>query len=233
MASVSVDFAGLQSTLGVTFRDPILLQQSLVHRSYLNENPDFPLPSNERLEFLGDALLGFVVAEKLYAEFPDLQEGDLTKLRTALVRRETLASVARSLSLGDYLYLGQGEEQSGGRHRQSNLSHALEAVIGAVLIDQGFAVAKELVLRLLHKVPGKMIGEEWIEDHKSRLQELVQAERRTIPIYRVIAEDGPGHNRLFTVEVVVGEEVLGQGSGNGKRAAEQEAARSALERWAR
>ncbi len=233
VSSVSVDLAGLQRTLGVTFRDPILLQQSLVHRSYLNEIADFPLPSNERLEFLGDALLGFVVAEKLYAEFPDLQEGELTKLRTALVRNETLASVAQSLSLGDYLYLGQGEERSGGRHRQSNLSHVLEAVIGAVLIDQGFAVAKELVLRLLHRIAGEKIAEESTTDPKSRLQELVQAERRMLPNYRVIAEDGPSHNKLFTVEVVVGEEVLGQGSGNGKRAAEQEAARSALERWAR
>lgn len=223
-----MDLTALQSALGVTFREPKLLQQSLIHRSYLNETPDFPLPSNERLEFLGDALLGLVVAEKLYTEFPHLQEGELTKLRTALVRRETLASIAQSLSLGDYLYLGQGEERSGGRQRQSNLSHALEAVIGAVLIDQGYNAAKELVLRLLSKM-----AEERITDHKSRLQELVQAEWRMIPSYRVVAEEGPGHDKVFTVEVVVGGEVLGRGSGKGKRAAEREAARAALKRWAR
>ena len=225
------EFVALQSVIGVTFQDPLLLQQSLVHRSYLNENPDFPLPSNERLEFLGDALLGFVVAEKLYAEFPSLSEGDLTKLRANLVRKETLASLALSLSLGDYLYLGQGEEQSGGRRRQSNLSRTLEAVIGAIDIDQGFAVAKDFVLRLLSRVPEKALKGESITDYKSMLQELVQAEQRTTPFYRVVAEAGPAHDKVFTVEVVVGDAVLGQGSGKGKRAAEQEAARAALENW--
>ena len=225
------EFAVLQSVIGVTFQDPLLLQQSLVHRSYLNENPDFPLPSNERLEFLGDALLGFVVAEKLYAEFPSLSEGELTKLRANLVRKETLASLALSLSLGDYLYLGQGEEQSGGRRRQSNLSRTLEAVIGAIDIDQGFAVAKDFVLRLLSRVPEKALKGESITDYKSMLQELVQAEQRTTPFYRVVAEAGPAHDKVFTVEVVVGDAVLGRGSGKGKRAAEQEAARAAVENW--
>lgn len=225
------ELAALQSTIGVTFQDPLLLQQSLVHRSYLNENPDFPLPSNERLEFLGDALLGFVVAEKLYAEFPNLSEGELTKLRTNLVRRETLASLALSLSLGDYLYLGQGEERSGGRRRQSNLSRALEALIGAIAIDQGFAVAKDFVWRLISRAPEEAFEGESITDYKSRLQELVQAEQRATPFYRVVAEAGPAHDKVFTVEVVVGDAVLGRGSGKGKRAAEQEAARTALENW--
>lgn len=225
------ELAALQSTIGVTFQDPLLLQQSLVHRSYLNENPDFPLPSNERLEFLGDALLGFVVAEKLYAEFPNLSEGEMTKLRTNLVRKETLASLALSLSLGDYLYLGQGEERSGGRRRQSNLSCALEALIGAIAIDQGFAVAKDFVWRLISRVLEEAFEGESITDYKSRLQELVQAEQRTTPFYRVVAEAGPAHDKVFTVEVVVGDAVLGRGSGKGKRAAEQEAARTALENW--
>ena len=231
------ELATLQSTLGVTFRDPLLLQQALTHRSYLNENPDFPLPSNERLEFLGDALLGFVVAEKLHSDLPHLWEGALTVLRAALVCNETLARIASSFHLGDHLYLGRGEEMSGGRHRQSNLSSALEAVIGAIFIDQGFPVAKEFVLRLMNGMVVKIIEEESIEesikDYKSKLQVLVQAEQQTTPVYRIVEEKGPAHDKLFTVEVVVGDAVLGRGSGKGKRAAEQKAAQAALENWAK
>ena len=233
MVLALVELASLQSALGVTFQDPLLLQQALTHRSFLNENPDFPLPSNERLEFLGDALLGFVVAEKLHADLPHLWEGALTVFRAALVCNETLGRVASSFQLGDYLYLGRGEEMSGGRHRQSNLSSALEAVVGAIFIDQGFAVAKEFVLRLLKGMVVKIIQEESIKDHKSKLQELVQAEQRTTPVYRIVEEKGPAHDKIFIVEVVVGDAVLGQGSGKGKRAAEQKAAQAALENWAK
>lgn len=231
------ELATLQSTLGITFRDPLLLQQALTHRSFLNENPDFPLPSNERLEFLGDALLGFVVAEKLHSDLPHLWEGALTVLRAALVCNETLARIASSFNLGDHLYLGRGEEMSGGRHRQSNLSSALEAVIGAIFVDQGLPVAKEFVLKLLNGMVVKIVEEESIEesvkDYKSRLQVLVQAEQQTTPVYRIVEEQGPAHDKLFTVEVMVGDVVLGRGSGKGKRAAEQNAAQAALENWAK
>jgi ribonuclease-3 len=227
------ELATLQSTLGITFRDPLLLQQALTHRSYLNENPDFPSPSNERLEFLGDALLGFIVAEKLHSDLPHLWEGALTVLRAALVCNETLARIASSFHLGDYLNLGRGEEMSGGRHRQSNLSSALEAVIGAVFVDQGLPAAKEFVLRLLNGMVVKIIEEksveESIKDYKSKLQELVQAEQQTTPVYRIVEEKGPAHDKVFTVEVVVGDAVLGRGSGKGKRVAEQHAAQAALE----
>ncbi len=237
MVLALAELATLQSTLGITFRDPLLLQQALTHRSFLNENPDFPLPSNERLEFLGDALLGFVVAEKLHSDLPHLWEGALTVLRAALVCNETLARIASSFQLGDHLYLGRGEEMSGGRHRQSNLSSALEAVIGAIFIDQGFPVAKEFVLRLLNGMVVKIIEEESIEetikDYKSKLQVLVQAEQQTTPVYRIVEEKGPAHDKLFTVEVMVGDVVLGRGSGKGKRAAEQNAAQAALENWAK
>lgn len=237
MVLALAELATLQSTLGVAFRDPLLLEQALTHRSYLNENPDFPLPSNERLEFLGDALLGFVVAEKLHSDLPHLWEGALTVLRAALVCNETLARIASSFHLGDHLYLGRGEELSGGRHRQSNLSSALEAVIGAIFIDQGFPVAKEFVLRLMNGMVVKIIEEESIEesikDYKSKLQVLVQAEQQTTPVYRIVEEKGPAHDKLFTVEVVVGDAVLGRGSGKGKRAAEQNAAQAALENWAK
>ncbi len=237
MVLALAELATLQSTLGITFRDPLLLQQALTHRSFLNENPDFPLPSNERLEFLGDALLGFVVAEKLHSDLPHLWEGALTVLRAALVCNETLARIASSFNLGDHLYLGRGEEMSGGRHRQSNLSSALEAVIGAIFVDQGLPVAKEFVLRLLNGMVVKIVEEESIEesvkDYKSRLQVLVQAEQQTTPVYRIVEEKGPAHDKLFTVEVMVGDAVLGRGSGKGKRAAEQNAAQAALENWAK
>jgi len=225
------DFANLQDILGVTFRDLSLLEQALVHRSYLNENPDFPLSSNERLEFLGDSLLGFVIAEKLYVEFPELSEGEMTKLRAALVRMETLARLASSLGLGDYLYLGRGEEASGGRARRSILARALEAVMGAVLVDQGFANAREFVLKLYHGEIGRALGDREMVagDHKSRLQELIQAQHQVTPVYRTIKEEGPDHAKEFTVEVIVNGSVISVGRGKSKRIAEMEAARSALE----
>lgn len=218
----------LQNVLGVVFEDVTHLQQSLVHRSFLNEVDDRPLSSNERLEFLGDALLGHVVAERLYCEFPDFSEGDLTKVRSALVRTETLARIARSLNLGDYLYLGKGEAESGGRRRQRNLACALEAVIGAVLVDQGFNVAREFVLRILANELERATEEKLGKDPKSRLQEVVQAEQRLTPVYRTDDATGPDHDRIFVVDVFAGETFLGRGSGRSKRAAEQEAARAAL-----
>jgi ribonuclease-3 len=218
----------LQNILGVAFDDVAHLQQSLVHRSYLNEADDHPLSSNERLEFLGDALLGYVVAERLYCEFTDFLEGDLTKLRSALVRAETLARIARSLNLGDYLCLGKGEAESGGRNRERNLACALEAVIGAVLVDQGFNAAREFVLRILGKEFERAIEDKLAKDPKSRLQEVVQAKQRLTPVYRIDDVTGPDHDRVFVVDVFAGEIFLGRGSGRSKRAAEQEAAAAAL-----
>jgi len=223
------DIATLQATLGVEFRDPSLLLQSLVHRSYLNETPDSPLASNERLEFLGDAVLGFVVAEEIYRRFPDLSEGELTKLRSALVRGETLSRVALTLNLGDYLYLGRGEEESGGRNRPRTMSCALEAVIGAVLVDQGLEAAKGFILMILGDELERAIEDKLIADYKSRLQQIIQLERKITPVYRTIEEVGPDHAKVFTVEVLAGDSILGQGCGRSKRAAEMEAAREALE----
>ena len=139
------DLVALQQTLGLSFNDLSLLGQALVHSSYINENPGFAPASNERLEFLGDAVLGLVVAEKLYQDFPQFSEGRMTKLRSALVRRDTLADIATSIRLGDYLYLGKGEEASGGRHKSANLAGALEAVIAAISLDQGIATARDFI----------------------------------------------------------------------------------------
>lgn len=223
------DLATLQATLGISFKDLSLLQQSLVHRSYLNENPDLLLTSNERLEFLGDAVLGFVVAERLFSQFPDFSEGELTKLRSASVCRETLGRVGLSLHLGDYLYLGRGEEDSGGRHRRKNLSCALEAVIGSVLVDQGFDIARSFILRILGSELERAIEDKLTADYKSRLQQVIQSQRKVTPVYRTIEEVGPDHAKVFTVEVLVGDSILGRGVGQSKRAAEMEAAREALE----
>jgi ribonuclease-3 len=223
----------LQDTLGITFNDYSILQQALVHGSYLHENPDFALPSNERLEFLGDSLLGFVIAEKLYNDFPDLAEGGMTKLRAALVRKETLARLAGELGLGDYLYMGCGEESSGGRTKQSILASTLESLIGAVLLDQGFDPCRAFVLRLFESEVGEAIDERLAADYKSELQEIVQAIYRVAPTYRTVNAVGPDHAKEFTVDVSVNGDVIGRGSGRSKRQAEMQAARAALQNISR
>ncbi|MFC1977638.1 ribonuclease III [Chloroflexota bacterium] len=222
------DLAALQQTLGVSFNDVSLLEQALVHSSYINENPDFALASNERLEFLGDAVLGLIVAEKLYQDFPHLDEGEMTKLRAALVRRDTLARMAKAIGLGEYLYLGKGEEASGGRHKPANLAAALEAVIAAVFLDRGSSIAGDLILRLLDIELQEVVSQGTGVDYKSELQELIQAQEQQTPAYYVIETTGPDHDKRFTVEVRLGEALLGRGSGKNKKAAETEAARSAL-----
>jgi len=224
------DLAVVQEILGVSFNDPSLLEQALVHSSYINENPDLVPTSNERLEFLGDAVLGWVVAEKLYQDLPAFTEGEMTKLRATLVRRDTLARAARAIRLGDYLYLGKGEEASGGRHKPANLASALEAVIAAISLDQGSATAKNFILRLLDKELQKVISQGAGVNYKSQLQELIQAREQLTPAYHVIEAKGPNHDRRFTVEVRIGDTVLGRGSGKSKKEAETEAARSALAR---
>ena len=224
------DLGSLEQALGISFTDTSLLRQALVHQSYLNENPGFTLASNERLEFLGDAVLGFIVAGELYQEFPHFDEGELTRSRAALVCRETLSQLALSLGLGDYLYLGQGEERDRGRTKPTNLAGALEAIIGAVFLDKGLPEAKDFILRLLGDRIEKMKDEGVSADYKSFLQERVQAEKHLIPVYRVVEATGPEHDKRFTVEVLVGDMVLGRGSGKSKKAAEAEAACLALER---
>ena len=223
------DLIVLQQRLVISFNNPALLEQALVHSSYVNENPDFALTSNERLEFLGDAILNFVVAEKLYQDLPHFSEGEMTRLRAALVSRNTLFRLAKTISLGDYLYLGKGEEASGGRNKPANLAGALEAVIAAIYLDQGLAVAKDCVLRLLEPEMQRVIRQGARLDFKSRLQELIQARYQVTPVYYLVKAEGPDHAKDFTVEVRVGDTVLGKGSGKSKKAAETEAARSALE----
>jgi len=224
------DSNGLQQSMGVSFNDPFLLEQALIHSSYINENPGVAPASNERLEFLGDAVLGLIVAEKLYQDFPRFTEGELTKFRAALVRRDTLARVARAIKLGDYLYLGKGEEASDGRRKPANLAGALEAVIAAIFLDRGLAVTKDYIQRLFNKEQQRIINQGAAVDYKSQLQELIQARQHQVPVYQVTESIGPDHDRRFVVEVRAGDNVLGKGTGRSKKMAETEAARTALER---
>jgi ribonuclease-3 len=216
-----------QKALGISFRQEWLLEQAFVHSSYCNENPEFRHTSNERLEFLGDAVLSFVVTEKLYKEFPELPEGELTEIRASLVCRDTLAELASSLGLGDWLLLGRGEELSGGRTKAGNLANVMEALIGALLLDQGLAKARRFILRQLKPELEKINKGKAMPNYKALVQELIQGQGRPTPTYRLIEAIGPDHNKRFTVEVLVGAEVLGKGIGRSKKTAESQAARAA------
>ena len=218
----------IEAAIGIRFSDSELLRLSLIHSSYINEHPlDAPI-SNERMEYLGDALLGMVIADKLYQDYPDMSEGDLTAARAAIVCGECLSEAALDLGLGEFLFLGQGEERSGGRANPSNLAAGLEALVGAVYLDKGYDVAETFGLRVLTKQIKRIATESLPRDPKSILQENMQADGRGTPTYRLLDETGPGHSKTFTVEVVVSGETLGQGRGHRKTDAEREAAREAL-----
>jgi len=224
------DWDNCQGVLGIRFNNESLLKQAFVHRSYLNENPEFALPSNERLEFLGDAILNFVTAEQLYSESPELPEGELTTIRASLVCRQTLAEVASSLKLGDWLLLGQGEGTSGGKEKQSNLANAMEALTGAIYLDQGLPKAKEFILKQLKPLLERIKHGELSPNYKALLQELIQSEKHSPPTYRLIEAIGPDHDKQFTVEVLIEGKILGRGTGKSKKVAEMEAAKSAWEK---
>jgi ribonuclease-3 len=218
----------LEYLLGVVFKDKALLQQAMYHRSFLNEAPD-GVESNERLEFLGDAVLGLVVSERLFKDYPVMTEGQLSQVRAILVRWDALARAAERIGLGEYLVLGKGEELSGGRGRPSNLAGAFEAVIGAAYLDGGFRSAQRLVLKILKPDLDEIAAQGFSVDSKSELQHLSQTRWREIPSYSVVASEGPDHAKMFSVEVSVGGQVLGRGQGRNKKQAELNAARQALE----
>ena len=222
------ELSAVQQALGVSFKDPSLLRQALIHGSFTNENPAIaPIP-NERLEFLGDAVLGLVVATKLYLDFPHFNEGEMTKLRAFLVRRDTLARVAKMIKLGNFLFLGKGEDATGGRNKSANLAGAMEAVIGAVYLDQGIKVVTDFIQRLLDAELTKAIGKHIDINFKSELQEFLQAREQRAPSYHVVETSGPDHDKRFTVEVRLGDTVLGTGFGKSKKAAETAAAETVL-----
>ncbi len=212
------------------FNQQCLLETALTHRSALNE-PDSGTSSakhNERLEFLGDAVLELAVTKFLYHQLPQEPEGKLTAYRSALVRTSTLAEVAQELSLGQKLYMSKGEEATGGRQNQGLLADTMEAVIGAVYLDQGFQAAEEFIKQQIIPKFDRIKQEQLYKDPKSVLQELVQAEGFPTPEYEVVEAVGPDHNKRFTVRVLIGQEVRGQGTGRSKQRAQQEAAKQAL-----
>jgi ribonuclease-3 len=225
------DIKELQKRLGISFNSPLLLEQALVHSSYVNENPDRPTGHNERLEFLGDAVLDLIVADKLYQDFPDITEGDMTRLRASLVRRETLARLADDINLGKYLFMGKGEESTGGRKKLPNLAGAMEALIAAVYLDLGIDVVRKMLLDLYNEEWKKLTSREHGLDYKSKLQEIAQSRFQEIPAYRLVSETGPDHDKQFMVEVLVRTKVMGAGAGKSKKLAETEAARQALMRF--
>jgi ribonuclease-3 len=224
------DLIELQNILGVTFKDVGLLEKALVHRSFLHEHPEYDGGSNERLEFLGDAVLGMLFADKLYRDFPVQAEGALTRLRSMLVRSSTLTLVAARLGLGKFITLGKGEDESGGRSKPVTLARAMEAVIGAIYIDSGIDNTLDFILRTFDREIIEFTFNKTETDFKSRLQEFVQEQYHQTPKYCIVKTSGPDHSKSFTVEVSLGDKVLAAGNGNSKKKAETEAARIALDK---
>ena len=217
----------LEAALGYKFRDITLLQNALTHSSYANERWHNSLLSNERLEFLGDSILGMVVAEYLYGNFPDRPEGELTRMRADMVCETSLAMIANRLDLGKHLLLGHGEERFGGRSRASILADAVESVIAASFLDGGMDAAKGIITRfVLCDVPVSKLHN---TDYKTALQELVQQKKNQTLCYRLVGESGPDHDKVFTAQVLLNDRVVGEGIGSSKKRAEQDAARAALE----
>jgi ribonuclease-3 len=225
-----IDIAEAEVALNVNFSDKTLLQRALTHRSYLNENPDYLLEDNERLEFLGDAVLDFITGEFLYHRFPEVAEGRLTNLRSALVRTETLAQFALDLNLGAYLLLGKGEDESGGRERPAIMCDAFEALLGAIYLDRGIESAREFVNHLIEPALQAVLASSSEKDAKSQLQEVAQSQYQVTPTYRTVNERGPDHAKVFTVEAMIGEKTYGRGTGYSKQNAAQAAAQEALGR---
>ncbi|MBQ2089289.1 MAG: ribonuclease III [Lachnospiraceae bacterium] len=214
-----------QKTIGYEFKDENLLKQALTHSSYANEKRMKPLSDNERLEFLGDAVLEMVSSEFLYLNYPNLPEGDMTKLRASMVCEPTLAFCTQDIDLGDYVFLGKGEDQTGGRQRKSVLSDAMEAVIGAIFLDGGIEPAKKFILTfIMNDIEHKRM----FFDSKTMLQEVAQGKYKSNTVYEIIGEEGPAHAKTFTVKVSIDGQELGTGNGNSKKSAEQQAAYNAL-----
>ncbi|OGV96404.1 ribonuclease III [Microgenomates group bacterium RBG_16_45_19] len=216
--------------LSLLIKQPTLLTEALTHRSYLNEHPRVTR-HNERLEFLGDAVLELGVSQFLYDKFPQKKEGDLTTLRAALVRTSTLAEVALNLNLGTQLRLSKGEEVTGGRTNPSLLANTLEAVIGALYLDQGYTAVVDFLSQHLFPKIDVIIDQKLFKDYKSHLQETVQAKGSASPSYTVVATSGPDHDKIFTVAVIIDGREVATGQGKSKQLAQQAAARHALEKW--
>lgn len=224
-----MDISIVEQTLGLVFGDKHLLQRALTHRSYLNENRDYPYGDNERLEFLGDAVLSFVVGEYLYHRFSDQDEGTLTSLRAALVRTESLADFATQIGLGSLILLGRGEEESGGRDRPAVLCGAFEALIGALYLDQGLESVGDFIMPIFEPALELVLENDLDKDAKSMLQEMSQAYLGYTPRYHTVETFGPDHDKQFVLSVAINGVIYGRGTGRSKQIAAQAAALEAIE----
>lgn len=225
------DISQLQKTLGVSFKDTALLKKALVHRSYVNENKSQNVKNNERLEFLGDAVLELLVTIFLFENFPERSEGDLTSFRSALVKTTSLSQTSTKLNLGKYLFLSKGEETTGGRKRPYILANTFEAVLGAIYLDQGIDTANKFLQKHLFPKIKEIVEKRLDIDNKSKLQELSQEATNITPVYELLLQKGPDHRKEFQMGVKIGKELFGKGSGKNKQEAEQKAAEDALKNW--
>ena len=225
-----MDIENFEKTMGLTFKDKELLKRSLTHRSFLNENKKEDLKNNERLEFLGDAVLELVISEYLFHEYPDRPEGELTSFRAAVVKTDNLAMISKELNLGKYLLMSKGEEMTGGREKDYLLANTFEAIIGALYLDQGYNAVKDFLTKHLIPQIGTIVEYRLDIDAKTKLQEITQGIFKTTPIYKITNEKGPDHDKIFTVEVMIKGKVYGRGSGVTKQKAEDSAAAEALKK---
>lgn len=224
------NLSDLEKKISIKFKNKELLENVMVHRSFLNEHKTFHLPSNEKLEFLGDSVLSLITSIYLYKQFPDLEEGEYTDIKAAIVRTESLAEVGQKLELGAYLYLSKGEEKGEGRANINLLADCFEALVAAIFIDKGFDEAYDFVLKHLFKnTLENIVKKKLYLSPKSRLQEVIQAKYKTLPLYTVLEEKGPEHKKMFKVQVSNKEKVLAVGTGSSKKMAEEQAAKNALE----
>jgi ribonuclease-3 len=227
-----VNLERLEERIGVIFKNKNLLKEALTHRSYLNENPswgrDFLSPHNERLEFLGDAVLELVATEILFKNYPSSSEGELTSIRSALVNYQMLADVSREIELSDYILLSRGEAKDTGKARDVILANAFEALIGAIYLDAGYEAAEKFINSFVMKRVREVMEKELYKDPKSLLQEIIQEKKKITPTYEVISEKGPDHAKIFRVGVYFGDKLIAEGEGSSKQEAEVEAARNAL-----
>ncbi|HVM76615.1 MAG TPA: ribonuclease III [Candidatus Paceibacterota bacterium] len=220
----------LAKTIGVTFKNEDLLTEALTHRSYLNEYPKWRLPHNERMEYLGDAVLELIVSEELFHKFPERPEGQLTVLRAALVNYQILAKIAEQIGLQDYILLSRGEKKDTGKAREVILANAMEALIGAIYLDQNMDAVRPFVKKFVMNHLDDVLKTKSYRDSKSELQELVQEKMKITPTYNVLGESGPAHKRVFTMGVFFGDKLIAKGEGSSKQEAETEAAKNALKK---
>jgi ribonuclease-3 len=222
------DFSILEKKLGLNFKNKDLLTQAFTHRSYLNENPDFKLEHNERLEFLGDAVIELIVTSRLFKKYPEKAEGELTNWRAALVNAKMMTSVAEELGFNDFLLLSRGEAKEGGKARAYILANTFEALLGSLYLDSGYEPCDEFIEKYLFKKLAEIIKEGSYKDSKSKFQEEAQEKVSITPNYKVLKETGPDHDKKFTVGIFLGEELVAEGDGSSKQEAEEAAAEHAL-----